>query len=102
MKKKLRQILTIFVTFGFLFSGCMGQEDSKFYGEKISPSVPVEDFTLIDENGEAFQFSELEGQVIVVAFLFTRCPDICPIVSANLDYVSNELGDLYGTKVASI
>ena len=102
MNKRFRQILTFFVTFGFLFSGCMGQEESKFYGDEISPSVPVEDFTLIDENGETFQFSELEGQVIVVAFLFTRCPDICPIVSANLDYVSNELGEAYGTQVAII
>ena len=40
--------------------------------------------------------------MIVVAFLFTRCPDICPVVSANMNYVSQELGDLYGTEVAML
>ena len=40
MNNRLRQILTFIVTFGFLFSGCMGQEESKFYGDEISPSVP--------------------------------------------------------------
>ena len=73
----------------------MGEEESPFYGEEIKPEVSVEDFILLDENGEPYALSELEGKVIVIAFLFTRCPDICPIVSANLHYVAEQLGDAY-------
>ena len=46
--------------------------------------------------------SQFEGQVVVVAFLFTRCPDICPVVSANLAFIAQELGELHGTSVQII
>ena len=63
-------------------SGCLSGEVDDFYGEDISP-IPVDDFVLVDENGETVSMSDFEGKVVVVAFLFTRCPDICPVVSAN-------------------
>jgi len=88
------------VTVCLLTAGCLAEEKSPFYGEEIKPAVGVEDFILLDENGEPYALSQLEGKVIVIAFLFTRCPDICPIVSANLHYVSEQLGDAYGEDVA--
>jgi protein SCO1/2 len=96
-----RFVFTILVSISFLTAGCIGsdQEIDIFYGEDINPYLPANDFTLIDENGENFTLYELEGDVVVIAFLFTRCPDICPVVSANLAYVGQELGDLYGSEV---
>ena len=91
----MRQVLTLLVASCLLLAGCLSGDEDIFYGEDINPPVPVEDFILVDQNGDYFSFSELEGKVIVVAFLFTRCPDICPVVSANMNYVSEELGDLY-------
>ena len=78
MRINSRVISVILVTLGLLTAGCMGQEESPFYGEEIKPAVAVEDFVLLDEDGEPYALSELEGKVIVIAFLFTRCPDICP------------------------
>ena len=100
MIQRNKALSAILVTAILLFAGCLGQEESPFYGEEIEPIVAVEDFVLFDENGEPYQLSDLEGKVIVIAFLFTRCPDICPIVSANLHYVAAELGDDYGDNVA--
>ena len=93
-------ISVMLVTVCLLTAGCLAEEKSPFYGEEIKPAVGVEDFILLDENGEPYALSQLEGKVIVIAFLFTRCPDICPIVSANLHYVSEQLGDAYGEDVA--
>ncbi len=100
MRINSRVVSAILVTLGLLTAGCMGQEESPFYGDEIKPKIPVDDFILIDEDGEPYALSELEGKVIVIAFLFTRCPDICPIVSANLHYVAEQLGDTYGEEVA--
>ena len=89
----IREVCTILLSVCFLTSGCIGSQEEIdiFYGEDINPSIPANDFTLIDENGDNFSLSELEGDVIVISFLFTRCPDICPVVSANLAYVGQEL-----------
>ena len=96
----MNRALGLILAMSLMLAGCMGGvEEDVFYGEDISPPVPVTDFILTDENGDYFSLSEYEGKVVVVTFLFTRCPDICPIVSANLDYLSDMLGDDYGTEV---
>ena len=80
--------------------GCLSRgEVDNFYGEDINPPITVDDFILIDEKGEYVAMSQFYGQVVVVAFLFTRCPDICPVVSANLAFITEELGELHGTSV---
>jgi cytochrome oxidase Cu insertion factor (SCO1/SenC/PrrC family) len=83
-----------------MFAGCTssGQSDI-FYGEDIAPPIPVDDFELIDENGLNITMSQFQGKVVVVTFLFTRCPDICPVVSANLAFIAEELGDKFESEV---
>ena len=89
------------VAFSLLITpGCLSDgEIDEFYGEDINPPIPVKEFVLIDEKGGNVTMSQFEGKVVVVAFLFTRCPDICPVVSANLAFIAQELGDLHGTSV---
>ena len=52
MTHRVRSLSVILVTLSMLSAGCMGEEESPFYGEEIKPAVPVEDFILLDENGE--------------------------------------------------
>ena len=83
-----------------LSAGCLSNEEiDVFYGDDIAPHVPVDEFILVDENGEYMSFSQFGGRVVVVAFLFTRCPDICPVVSANLAFIARELGERHGAEV---
>ena len=89
---------TLLITPGCLSNG----EIDEFYGEDINPPIAVNEFVLVDDKGEYVAMSQFEGQVVVVAFLFTRCPDICPVVSANLAFIAQELGDLHGTSVQII
>jgi cytochrome oxidase Cu insertion factor (SCO1/SenC/PrrC family) len=89
---------TLLITPGCLSNG----EIDEFYGEDINPPIAVNEFVLIDDKGEYVTMSQFEGQVVVVAFLFTRCPDICPVVSANLAFIAQELGELHGTSVQII
>ena len=95
-----RAIAWIFAFTLLMTPGCLSNgEVDEFYGEDINPPITVNEFQLIDDKGEIVTMSQFEGQVAVVTFLFTRCPDICPVVSANLAFIAQELGDLHGTSV---
>jgi protein SCO1/2 len=39
-------------------------------------------FTFTDQDGRAFGTANLRGKVSVAAFMFTRCPTICPRITA--------------------
>lgn len=43
------------------------------------------DVTLIDQNGRQFSFSQVRGKVLVVAYIYTNCPDICHIISKKMN-----------------
>ncbi|KFZ42901.1 SCO family protein [Anoxybacillus flavithermus] len=45
---------------------------------------PIEDFTFIDQNGQQFGLADLKGKVWVADFIFTRCADVCPPMTANM------------------
>jgi protein SCO1 len=45
--------------------------------------IAVPDFTLTDQNGKPFRFAAARGKLILVAFIFTTCPDVCPLLTAN-------------------
>lgn len=41
-------------------------------------------FQLTDQDGRAFGSRELRGHVWVAGFIFTRCPTICPAITARM------------------
>lgn len=51
------------------------------------------DFTLIDEEGESFSTSMIEGQYPFVFFGFANCPAICPAVLATMTEALNRLSE---------
>lgn len=44
----------------------------------------ISDFSLTDQNGEAFNLASLKGKWTIVFFGFTTCPDICPTTLSTL------------------
>jgi protein SCO1 len=56
-----------------------------------TPPLPVlgtlPDFRLVDQDGRAFGGAELKGYVWVAGFIFTRCPTICPAITARMEKI---------------
>lgn len=52
---------------------------------KIARGQRVPDFELIDQTGAPFRMSDVEGQVVALTFIYTRCPlpEFCPRALAN-------------------
>lgn len=55
----------------------------------VRQSVP--NFTLIDQDGKRFQFKNARGKLVVVTFVFTTCPDVCPMLTAKFAAMQREL-----------
>jgi protein SCO1 len=57
---------------------------------KIAIGGNVPDFTLTTQDGSALTLSSLHGQLVLVDFIYTRCPlpDVCPRLSANFARVA--------------
>jgi protein SCO1/2 len=63
------------------------------------PSAP--DFALTDQLGRPQQLSQLRGKPVALTFLYTNCPDVCPVIAANLHQAYRQLGD-QGSRVALV
>ena len=75
-----------------LLAGCLSPEqESPFLGKTIEGELGFNEFTLIDENGSSFNSSSVEGNVLVIGFIFTNCPDQCITVSQNMKYLRDNL-----------
>ena len=59
--------------------------------ERRQVNLPIDDFTLTDQAGNSFQFKTLRGKVVVVAFAYTTCADVCPLITAALRQVQSKL-----------
>ena len=38
------------------------------------------DFALTDQDGRRFAFRDLRGKAVLVSFIYTSCPDVCPVM----------------------
>ena len=50
--------------------------------KRLEPGEPVPDFTMTGQDGKPFKLSDLRGHVVVLTFIYTRCPlpDFCPLM----------------------
>lgn len=47
---------------------------------------------LIDQNGKRFLFpDDLKGKVVLVGYVYTHCPDICPMVTYNMRDIQHKV-----------
>ena len=72
-------------------------------GEKQLPVIgPAPQFTLTSQDGKPVALADLRGKVVAVAFIYTACPDICPMLTQKMVDVQEALGPNFGTKVAFV
>jgi protein SCO1 len=57
------------------------------------------DFTAVDSNGNTIEFNSYAGNVVVLAFGYTSCADICPFTLGYLKQLYNKLSSEEQQKV---
>jgi protein SCO1/2 len=89
----VRASLVLGVVLALAAAGCGGSKQSAppattssvFRGTELAGGTPSPDFALHDQDGRLIRLSALRGTDVLVTFLYTHCPDVCPIIATSLD-----------------
>jgi protein SCO1/2 len=87
-----------------LLAGCGGSSSGKttgsgvhskptpFQGAVATPPKPAPALRLTDSTGRELDLASLRGKAVLVTFLYTHCPDVCPLIAGNLHTSLKKLG----------
>jgi protein SCO1 len=59
---------------------------------ELQPPAPSPDFALRDSTGKLVRLSQFKGKAVLLTFIYTHCPDVCPLIVANLHNALVRLG----------
>jgi protein SCO1/2 len=69
------------------------EQNYTYQGVLIDPPAQAPDFALTDQNGYVFQLSQQTGNVVLIFFGYTNCPDVCPITLSEYKQIKAALGE---------
>ena len=75
-----------------LGAGAAAAAEPPFVGPRISHPAVTPDFALRDQHGRLLRLSSQRGKVVVLTFLYTHCPDLCPLTAVHIDEAVARLG----------
>jgi protein SCO1/2 len=86
-------IRALTLTLIFAAAACAPQPSPRLSGTQLE-GREAPDFMLTDAmTGRQVALSSLRGSVVALAFLYTRCPDVCPLTAAQFRAAQTQLGD---------
>jgi protein SCO1 len=72
-------------------------------GDKRLPVIgPAPPLNLTSQDGAPVALADLRGKVVALTFIYTGCPDICPLLTQKMVQVQDELGAMFGASVAFV
>jgi protein SCO1/2 len=90
----MRKLVIALALLSIIAASC-SSEPEELSGFVRSPLPSVADVVLPDvsEGGVPFEMRAPEGELLLVYFGYTACPDVCPTTLADLKKAFKELGD---------
>ena len=85
-------LLMLGVLTAAMLAGC-SQTAASFMGTELTAREPAPEFTLLDQFGEETSLRDQRGKVVALTFLYTNCPDICPLTAHSLGKAHEALGE---------
>lgn len=78
-----------------IFTACRSEPPLfEYRGTVMEPPVPMPDFELRATDGQPFRLSSVQGDVALVYFGYTSCPDVCPLTLADVKNALAPLGNV--------
>ena len=84
-------VIIIIVVITMTHGKASGQLSSTLQGTDLG-GVSAPDFHLSDQFGNPVSLSQFHGQPVVLTFLYTHCPDYCPLIADKIHLGLTKLG----------
>jgi protein SCO1 len=68
----------------------------------LSPVAPAPPLALRNYLGQPVNIDSYRGKAVLVTFLYTHCPDVCPLIASNLRVAQNLMGPAVAAKAQII
>jgi protein SCO1 len=81
----------LYLSFHAVLPGNSGAHTEQRVVQRRQVRIPIQDFSLTDQGNRVFRFQNLRGKVILIAFAYTTCPDVCPLITAAMRRVQADL-----------
>lgn len=80
------KITHLFLITAFIFVSCKS-------GPKVIDDLNDASFEVLTQDSVSVTFpDDFKGQYVVLGFIYTNCPDICPLITQNLIKIQRDLG----------
>jgi protein SCO1 len=66
-------------------AACGGSAKPQLRGTALTSAPSAPNFSLVDQDGRIVSVAAQRGRWVVVSFLYTHCPDVCPLIAARLN-----------------
>ena len=77
-----------------LLAACASTPTEAFSGTEFNNVEPAFDFQLQNQFGDVSSLADHQDKVVVLTFLYTNCPDVCPIITTQLRETFRDLTDV--------
>jgi len=101
----MRLHIAVFIACALGAAGLVGAAMVLHVGPWAEEPLPVfwavPTFNLTDQQGRPFGSADLNGRAALFSFVYTNCPDVCPLLTSNMAQIQHRLRTkgLLGTKV---
>jgi protein SCO1 len=59
---------------------------------QADPVKQAPDFALRNSNGQMVRLSQFRGKAVMLTFIYSHCPDVCPLIVGNLRAAIKQMG----------
>lgn len=66
--------------------------DSPFLGGQVLPLQPAPEIGLRSSTGKLVRLADMRGKIVMVTFVYARCPDICQVIVESMRAAKLDLG----------
>ena len=96
-----RVVTSLFLALTFCLAGCVqqGPQIESYNGQTFEESNFAPNILLETMDGDLWSLEEQRGKTVVLAFMYTRCYETCPVISAAIHFAKSQLNEIENQSV---